>query len=270
MTLRNISGLLLIFFLTGHPAIASEKTEANYTALQNFCLELNQWMHGGRKGPYPSDRGLVNIGWFNHYCNAVDRFSTLYAPKNKAQELESIRFIDHEVQYTISNNPNHYLLPEVYFTLGKAYLLTRNYALAETNLLKALSLDPTFAPVYVTLSELYITNKRLDAAVKSVQAGLALNPDLKGLKRRAKQLGIPAPEQSPVPVPPETPLKPPVDQAGENKPEAQVEEATPAPYLPPTEIGSPTNPWCRFCPVNEAAPAAPSPSTPGVVPKDWK
>lgn len=278
MKIRNLLSVLFVLLATECPSVALGGTEAQYAALQNFCAETNLWRKSGEQGPLPSSRamGLGDLIFFNHYCDAVGKLDNLYAARNETQIRNSMASIVRGVQYTIDNNPNHYLLPEVQSTLGKAFYVTHDYVRAEVNLLKALSLDPRHAPVYVTLAEVYRDTKRLDKAKEAVRAGLALNPDLKGLQRLGRELGIavePAkPAAEKVKAKEATTITPPARegvvpvQSKAAGTQAKVGEDAATPSENPVDIGQPGDPWCRFCPDTPAAPPASTPAMPGVVP----
>jgi len=275
MKIRNLLSVLFILLASECPAVASAGNEADYIALQSYCIDLNNWSVGKRQGPRPSTRGLKDIVWFNHYCAAIDGVKQMYSARTAAEKRSLMHGIEQNVEYTIKNNPGHYLLPTVYAFLGNAYFFTHDYANAEANLLKALSLDPRHASVYITLAELYKNNKRLDKAEQAVRAGLDLNPDLKSLKRIARELGItvePAkPAAETVNAKEEVAATPPVKEDGvQSKPPRTQTTAAEAAATPPqnrVENGRPDNPWCRFCPDTPANPPHPSPSTLGVAPK---
>lgn len=276
MKTRFLFNLLFLFLAAQFPSAAQAGTQSEYKALRNYCFAVAGWQSGGNRGAPPSKGDLTDIARFTPYCATVLGMSKLYIPRNQAEKQVVLAKIENDMGFLISQLPgDHYLLPEVYAQLGKALYLADDYAAAETNLLKALSLDPGHAPVYVTLAELYRSTKRKDKAVEAVRAGLALSPEITGLRRIARELGIsvdetPPPAETEVEATPATPIE---ANAGRAKTEAAptpAPEAAPSPPAVSVEIGRPGNPWCRFCPSNEAAPAAPSPATPGVIPKDWQ
>lgn len=285
MKTRFLFNLLFLFLAAEFPSAAQAGTQSEYKALRNYCFAVARWQSGGNRGAPPTKGNLTDVAQFSPYCATVLGMDKLYIPRNQAEKQTVLAKIESDMSFLISQLPgDHYLLPEVHAQLGKALYLANDYAAAETNLLKALSLDPGHAPVYVTLAELYRSTKRKDKAVEAVRAGLALSPEITSLRRIARELGItvnktPPPAKTPAPkamaetevkATPPTPIE---ANAGRAKTEATPTPATEGALPPPAdsgEIGRPGNPWCRFCPANEAAPAAPSPATPGVIPKDWQ
>ena len=152
---------------------------------------------------------------------------------------------------------------------------------------KALELRKDYLPVYYALSDAYLYLGKKKEALGVVEEGLKYEPDSKGLLRRFKELGgktlpipiaktapqlppqpdkavgaqqaepgaavkekqVPATSQSPQPSaaagpePSISPITTPNKAAGESP------VAAPAAAQPePPKIGSPNNPYCRFCP----------------------
>jgi len=117
--------------------------------------------------------------------------------------------------------------------------------------------------VYIAVADNYKESGNKTKALELVTEGLKINPDSKGLKRRYTELGgkLPYPEAvdkttpvegSKVENKPEEKLgveQPPREAASEvadaDKPAAQIETI---PQVEPPKIGSPKNPYCRFCP----------------------
>ena len=130
-----------------------------------------------------------------------------------------------------------------------------------SDLQRALSLDPKLARAYITIADQYVKQKNRKKALDVVTEGLRHISDNKALKRRYDELGGKKPYPGPVvaaspvaPAVPETHEKAEASatthQSGD--PEATVNEAGPKAMeqqkTGTTQIGSPKNPYCRFCP----------------------
>jgi len=119
------------------------------------------------------------------------------------------------------------------------------------NLRQAIEMNPRLPRAYMTLADLYDQQKNRGKALETVTAGLRHNPDAKSLQRRYTELG----GKLPYPVPIEPAAAAPA-KADEVAAPAAAEPAVAAPVAatPAAEpaaapkIGSPTNPYCRFCP----------------------
>ena len=263
---------LSLLIAANFPGAAQAGTEAEYQALHTYCIGLIKWRLGGGKVARPYDQGLADIEYFLPYCEAMVSTGKLYTARSPTELRVTLAGIQTGLEFLISQLPrDHYLLPEVYAQLGKALYLARKYDVAEANLLEAVGLDPRHAAAYSTLADLYRDSKRRDKAIEAARAGLALDPERSSLRRIARELGIDVNKIKKAPLPAaKAAVK---DDAAPAKPDAAPDPVPDAAATPPwdaAESGHPGNPWCRFCPENQAAPAAPSPSTPGVIPKDWR
>lgn len=273
MTASRFTMTLLLAIACFPPAALAVGAE-DYQALKLWCIEReNKDQHAGvRKPATPSRQDHTH---FHHYCYALNALNKAYVARNEMDRRYQLEQVIGETNYVLTNvAAGHPLLPEVHTLRGQAYSLGHKTADAERELLKALQMDPSHLDAHITLARLYSDTKRKDKAIEVVRSGLALAPDNKTLRRIGEKLGVelPSPEEKPAAVAPDAAA------AASNEP-APVGAVLPKvdPAQPESDvslidipIGSPTNPWCRFCPDTPAAPPASSPSTPGVVPKDWK
>lgn len=227
-----------------------------------------------------------------HYCAAVEALNKLYSTTTPQQRRYLVQTVVGETGYVIGHNPeSHYFMPEAYALRGRAQLLGKQTTQAEASLYKALQLDPQHVGAMHTLATLYLETNRKAKAVETVNAGVAIDPGHKGLRRLARELGIkvkepkapeseqattqpsdktpPATEPTPPPPasakqaqdsPPASVIKESMGKTEETKPAAK--DASPS-SAPPT--GTTTNPWCRFCP-DPPSPDRPA-STPAAAPK---
>ena len=159
------------------------------------------------------------------------------------------------------------LRPEAYANWGKALLRQSRRGGTSSgegvmNLMKALELKPDYLPAYYAISDYYMDLGSKKEALSVVEDGLRHMPESPGLLRRFKELGGITPP-TPIAVNP----KPDVSQASKDAPMKQqqqtpaesggssqsegaaptISDTTPE-QVAPQKIGSPTNPWCRFCP----------------------
>lgn len=253
-----------LLLLSGLPLFAQAGTPEQYKALNSWCEAIiHNFSYPNQRIPLPPQP--PDSAAYGHYCDAMQSHNKLYtAPKSRLPfhmgELLG------NTNYVISSSPNNDpLLPEVYALLARSYLLIKNYSGASSNISKTLALDPRHAAIHVTQAELLLELKQKDKAADVVRMGLALAPEMKALQRLARQLGIATTKASVTPVAPEPPPTTPAVETRVDNPKAPLDQGSSA-ALPPANIGSPTNPWCRFCPDTAAAPPEPTPSMPGVVP----
>jgi tetratricopeptide (TPR) repeat protein len=199
----------------------------------------------------------------HHYCAGLNFLNRYYRNPDNAQY--KLGKVVGEMGYMIDKTPaGSKLLPNIYLTSGKALMLLKRSQEGMTYIHKALELDPKSLPAYLAVIEYYrglnFRNKALDYATD----GLRYLPNSKALQRIYGEMGGAQPypesyEKKEAPNP----------QANKNSAQAEAElpaaTQVPAGDSPPpnnnqsvkepvpnnpsssTTIGSPTNPWCRFC-----------------------
>jgi tetratricopeptide (TPR) repeat protein len=196
-------------------------------------------------------------GYQGHYCDGLRFIDRAYSAMGNKQEMQyylsvAIDNFNYELNRKIINKDR-----QAEFHVGKARalkLLGRNAeAAGEFN--KALNCKINSPDVYQVLADHFHETGNKEKALEMVTEGLKRSPNSKGLKRRYTEFGgkLPYPEALAETVPDvETGVKP-VDKS-----ESAAEETSDIPdsNKPPTispspeaaKIGSPTNPYCRFCP----------------------
>lgn len=210
-------------------------------------------------GPAKMWRDSMGSGFIHihHYCaglNFVNRARGMgSANKDRQGTLEAaLRNFD----YMLTNAPADFSLrPEILMNRGIALSMMNRTGEAVGDLMKAIEADPKQPRAYMTLADMYSQQKNRAKALETVTEGLRHNPDTKSLQRRYTELGgklpYPAPvEPAPVAVQADTDTAP-TAQPGSAPPAESADSAAPRPAetsAAPPKIGSPTNPYCRFCP----------------------
>lgn len=202
------------------------------------------------------DRIGANYIDLHHYCagiNFVNRYWGARTAKDRSFYLQNaMNNFDYMVK---AEKPDFTLRAELYSHRGEAFKLMRRPAEAVRDFNHALSIDPRFVKPYLQLAELNVAGKTAARALEIVTEGLRHVPDSKALQRRYRELGgkepfpepivakAAEPELQPVATAPavERPIEP-APAAASPQP-----EPTPATEAVPT-IGTPKNPYCRFCP----------------------
>ena len=195
----------------------------------------------------------------HHYCAGVNFINRYYRARSQQDKLFNLRSAQGTLNYMVEKaSPSYSLMPDVYLNLGVVYSLMNQPAQAITHFNKAIELNPRLPKAYSALSGYYAKTKQSAKALEIVTAGLRHNPDTKSLQRRYRELGGKLPYPEPVEPTPaveveitksEEPATPtPISSSVE--PAASPTSTTPATAEPVAEpeIGSPTNPYCRFCP----------------------
>lgn len=210
------------------------------------------------------DRSHPNAQNMHHYCDGLRFLDRAYAAMGNKKEMqfylkESIGGFDTVLRATPESYP---LRGEFHVGKARALKLMGRNAEAAAEYDKALRYKLDTPDVYIAIADYYKESGNKKKALELVTDGLKINPDSKGLKRRYTEFGgkLPYPEaadktastkESKAEVKPEAgpevEQQPPGDVVGEtaDKPTTPPEVI---PQAEPPKIGSPTNPYCRFCP----------------------
>jgi tetratricopeptide (TPR) repeat protein len=228
---------------------------------------------------YGKDRGNQTINeqfrgiygdqnWLNqhHYCDALKFIIRANRSFGKKAELTyNLEQAQKGIEHLLASEqtPDWILRPEAHVHLGKIYLrMSRlgkgSEAKAVQNFEHAILIRADYEPAYSALSDFYADKGLKQKALDTIEEGLRHLPDSKRLLRRFKDLGGKTPPpplvinqptapaeavnlstkedkselgESPSASPPNVPASPPPEQS----------------QIPPPKIGSPSNPWCRFC-----------------------
>ena len=204
----------------------------------------------------PADHG--NWMHMHHYCDCLRFINRAYSAIGNWNAVHgnlqaAIGGCDYVLEHT---TPDFYMRAEVHLQKGKALRLDRQENKAVGEFMEAIRGNPKLAQAYVELADIQAGNKKSGEALKTVTEGLRHVPDSKPLQRRYTELGGKLPYPTPIePAQVDTQaVKPDEDKAVASTPRAPVESPanTPAPPaaepITPPKIGSPQNPYCRFCP----------------------
>lgn len=197
----------------------------------------------------------------HHYCfalNFTNRYYRLFGDRNEQRTALNDALNNYDYMLT-HVTPNFWLLPEMLSQKAKLLASAKRYADALGALQKAIQLNPKYPEAYVVLSDVYRSMDQKDKALAAVEQGLQYTPDKVSLQKRYKQLTgktfIPPPAAQQ-----DTQEAPAVESAASPPPAADppASEESAVPAEPPVEpppaaepkvkIGTPDNPYCRFCP----------------------
>ena len=241
----------------------SQMTEIEVKQLPNYCMVKYREQQGDA-GARGEGMALMGPQYSNvhHYCGGLNYLNRYYRNMGRRDAGSYLAFAISEFNYMVDHmDPQSPIGAEIFLNRGIAYSLAKNDAKAMSDLQRALSLDPKLARAYITIADQYVKQKNRKKALDVVTEGLRHISDNKALKRRYDELGGKKPYPEPVvaaspvaPAVPETHEKAEASatthQSGD--PEATVNEAGPKAMeqqkTGTTQIGSPKNPYCRFCP----------------------
>ncbi len=261
-----LGGALLIWTMSASAAdiLPWAPSTAEMKLLPEYCKvrstdnhklpEFQSWMQ--RVGPKFLD--------LHHYCaglNFINRYKYLVGDKNRNYYLS--RAVP-EIDYVAKDMaPNFPLASEVYLNRGIALQLMGKNTSAYSDFILALERDPRQVRAYLEVANFHLQAGNQPKALEIIAAGLSKVPGNKRLQKEFLALGGKEPFPMPEPSPPtgkeadiETLVGPDrtsvvehtekTDQGTSIIPSedpADSEEKTSEP-----KIGSPTNPYCRFCP----------------------
>ena len=205
----------------------------------------------------------------HHYCHSLGYINRYYSARSQQEKKWNLQEALNQASYVVSHaQPTYSLMPEVYLNRGLVLSLMGNYGVAIGDLKKALELNPRLVKAYALTSDIHAKLKQKGEALTVVAEGLRHVPDSSVLQRLYKERGGKLPYPAPIAGAAEVPavqVQTPRENAvadEESKPrDAQLAPTSPAPSVEegdggravtqapaPPKIGSPTNPWCRFCP----------------------
>lgn len=191
----------------------------------------------------------------HHYCAGINFLNRYYRSRNIGDKRYNLKNAVDNFNYMVDHaSPDYSLMPEVYLNRGLAFSLMQQPGAAMTDLNKAIQLNPGQSRAYNVLADYYVKSRQKGKALDTVTEGLRHNPGTRSLQRRYTELGgklpYPAPAVAAAPPVVEPVAKPDTAATGEPTPAGEAGQ-TPAPAaeapVAPPPIGTPKNPYCRFC-----------------------
>jgi tetratricopeptide (TPR) repeat protein len=209
----------------------------------------------------------------HHYCAATNFVARAYRARSAQEKkfnLGNARTnYNYMLTHTDASSPFH---ADSLLGLANVAKLTGNKGEALGFIQRAQAINPKLPQIYNQLADYYAETGQTAKALEAVTEGLKWNPDTSSLQRRYRNFGgkLPYPEAHAAVRPADAPQAPsqeaPVAEptaestadpvaatASATTPEtASSSPDTPAPRPRPVlvepKIGSPDNPYCRFCP----------------------
>jgi tetratricopeptide (TPR) repeat protein len=236
-------------------------TESEFASMPAVCKA-----RAGVGGQYNHWKSMMGPGFdhTHHYCLGINFLSRAYKAKSARDKGFNLNNARTNLMYMVNAAPPTYsLMPDVYLNLGIVYRMSGRPGEAATSFIKAIELNPRLPGAYRELADFYSTTGNRAKALEVVTEGLRYNPDIKSLQRNYRELGgkLPYPEAvdkseiteekkdlvKPEEKPDTTqPASEPASETADDKGVTSQIEQTP--QAVPPKIGSPNNPYCRFCP----------------------
>lgn len=254
--MKRIGTMLLLCLGAGMAHAADNTTAQEVAMLPPYCDAKI-----GKQEPATVEMWRARMGhdnWIHmhHYCSGLIELNRYYRAARGRQQPNLGNAVNEFTGMIKAWTPDFYLRPEAYMNRGRAYKFMGHDGQALADFEKALELDPNLTPARIDLADLYVKLGKKPQALEVLKQGLAREPEKKSLRRRYQELGgdIKAlADLKPAPTPAAAPAAPaPGTEAPAATPQAAppASEAAPKPpvQLIEPKIGSPKNPYCRFCP----------------------
>lgn len=190
----------------------------------------------------------------HHYCSGINFINRYWGARTARDRSFYLQNAMNNFNYMVNaEKPDFALRAELYSYRGEVFKLMRKPGEAMKDFSKALSIDPRIVKPYLQLAELHVAGSAPARALETVSEGLRHVPESTALQRRYLELGgkKPFPEPfvakaaEPVTVQPESQASNPEAVA---EPTAQPGQETAVQTEAAPSIGTPKNPYCRFCP----------------------
>jgi len=263
MRFSGILGFLLLACFT-LPAAATGWTDAEIKSMPPYCEAKLKRVPG--KYEYWSQALGPDFLHTHHYCYGLGYISRYYLARSRQEKQFNLNNAMGTLNYMVSHaSPTYSLMPDVYLNRGLVFSLMGSHDKAIMDLKKAQELNPKLVKAYTLASDIYTKLDNKGEALAVVTEGLRQVPDSSVLQRLYMKQGGKLPYPEPVAQQGDAPeqgqreggtaeVAKPQDAAQPTAPSPAPEaaglgEGRPDDKAPATpKIGSPTNPWCRFCP----------------------
>jgi tetratricopeptide (TPR) repeat protein len=241
---------------TGYP------NDAELRSLPEYCqVKLRQ--KPGDPG-YQRWLGILGPDYLHthHYCAGLNFINRHYRARTAYDRKYYLTASLGEFGYMITHaSPTYSLMPDIYMNRAIALSKLGRDGEAIVDFQKAIQLNPKLPRAYAMVADYYSDRKLKDKALAAVTEGLKQIPESKMLKKRFLELGgkepFPEPYHSVATEEPAAASSETGSSSVPPQPDAKTEHESTQPSAPAPEttndaprpaIGSPGNPWCRFCP----------------------
>ncbi len=244
------TGLAALFAVPAAQA-AWAPTAAEMAALPAYCgARFNEGSEAFKTWRSTMGGDFIHI---HHYCAGLNFLNRSYGMSSTKDRQGTLGGAVREFDYVLTHaSPEFYLRAEILMNRGVAMSQLKRPGEAIANLNQAIEKNPELPRAWMTLADMYDAQKQRAKALETVTEGLRHNPGTRSLQRRYTELGGKLPYPEPIkPEPPAQATTPPMAEpaAGAAEPvETAPVQTTDAPETTAPKIGSPTNPYCRFCP----------------------
>lgn len=257
---------LLAAMLGANAGLAMDRlgmTEAEARGMPPVCIAK---MTGGELAKQWSAMVGPDFVHVHHYCMGINFLSRAYGARDRQDRGFQLKNAHDNLMYMVkAASPAFVIMPDVYLNLGIVYRMRSETGQAIASFQKAIELNPQASRAYRELADSYVTIGDRAKALAIITDGLRQNPETRSLQRLYAELGGKLPYPEPIAKSaPDSEAAPAVGRAEQNAGAKAAPEPLPPVAQPdgtnagagqaPQESqpqpvpGSPTNPYCRFCP----------------------
>lgn len=244
--------IIIIYFMVPAPAVATDLSfNPNATEMllmPSYCKVKFTAPQGSPE--WQTWRGRIGENFIDlhHYCAALNFVNRYWKAQSASDRSYYLKNAMDNFDYMVrAEKPGFPLRAELYSNRGEVFKLQGRLGEAIQDFNRAIEINPRFTKPYLQLIDLYEGAKKRDESLEVATSGLRNNPNSKVLQRRYHEVGGKLPYPKPIQIEA-------VAMEPASKTEIGVSDPVPAPVVTPAEsiakpiIGSPTNPYCRFCP----------------------
>lgn len=224
---------------------------AEMMRLPSYCqarYTLQQGSPGWRDWEAQIGQNFIDI---HHYCAGLNYVFRYWGARSKQEKSFYLERAMAGFNYLVkAQKPGFPLRAEMYANRGEVYKLMGRVGEATRDFEQAVAIDPRMAKPYLHLADVHVAAKSQKRALEVVTDGLRHVPDSTALQRRYLELGGQKPFPDPVVAKAPEPVMAPseADEPAARPVEAASVEGAPEATPSPPKIGTPKNPYCRFCP----------------------
>jgi tetratricopeptide (TPR) repeat protein len=234
-------------------------TDAEVERLPAYCQAKYKLAAGSPEWRAWQDRIGQNFIDIHHYCAGLNFVNRYWGARSKADRTFYLQRAMTNFDYMVkAEKPDFTLRADLYGNRAEVFKLMGRPGEAIKDLNTVLGIDPKLVRPYLQLADLHAAAKTPKKALDVVTEGLRQVPDSTALQRRYLELGGQKPFPEPVqakaaesaPAPSAASVSPAPQSAPATDPQPAPQAETPpvSKAEAPPAIGTPKNPYCRFCP----------------------
>lgn len=249
--------MLWTFMLVSTSAVAVDTglrpTDAEVERLPAYCQAKYKLAAGSPEWRAWQDRIGQNFIDIHHYCAGLNFVNRYWGARSKADRTFYLQRAMTNFDYMVkAEKPDFTLRADLYGNRAEVFKLMGRPGEAIKDLNTVLGIDPKLVRPYLQLADLHVAAKAPKKALEVLTEGLRQVPDSTALQRRYLELGgqkpFPEPVQAKAVEPAPAQAVAPASPVAQTVPAADTQPASKA--AAPV-IGTPKNPYCRFCPPEE-------------------